>query len=72
MDIIQASSIITHDGDTVDLISVRYFGTTNMTEKILEANPGLAARGTSLPMGVTVILPPHEQPTQSNQVNLWD
>lgn len=65
---------ITRDGDTVDSISFAYYGTLdgNVAEKVLEANPGLAARGALLPDGVSVTLPVIEKPTIKRGVKLWD
>jgi phage tail protein X len=48
----------TIEGDTVDLIAWNQWGVTNgATEAILDANPGLAARGTKLPQGLVITLP---------------
>jgi phage tail protein X len=48
----------TMEGDTADLIAWRRYGETHgATEAILRANPGLAASGTKLPPGMTIILP---------------
>lgn len=44
-----------------------------IVEKVLEANPSLAAHGTFLPMGTKVILPDIETPEQIKQtIQLWD
>lgn len=60
-------------GDTIDLICHRHYGTTQRTvEAVYEANPGLADVGPVLPHGQLINLPaldttvPVEQP-----VSLW-
>lgn len=63
------------DGDMVDLIAhVRYGSHLGNTERVYDANPGLAARGPVLPAGVVVKLP--EAPAQSSTARpfrrLWD
>ena len=61
------------EGDTVDALCWRHYGrTAGVTEQVLEANPGLADYGTTLPMGLEVELP--DQPTQpvKRRVQLWD
>lgn len=65
---------ITRDGDTVDAIAFKYYGTLNgrTAETVLEANPGLAARGVTLSAGIEIILPIIEQPTTTRGVKLWD
>jgi phage tail protein X len=48
----------TSDGDMVDRICWKHYGRTAGTvEAVLEANPGLAARGPVLPAGVIINLP---------------
>lgn len=62
-------------GDTVDLICYRYYGTTkNVTEAVYEENPGLAELGSVLPHGQLVTLPAIEKTPQGeeNRLNLWD
>lgn len=66
-------AVITQQNDTVDLISLRAFGTTAMSEIILDANPGLAAQGPVLEMGISVELPAQTvAPTSGSKINLWD
>jgi phage tail protein X len=64
----------TREGDTVDSIAWKAFGrvTSAMLRAVLEANPGLADRGASLPAGVDVVLP--DMPAQDvakPSVVLW-
>lgn len=69
----RADSIISVQGDTVDLICVRHYGyTANVTEKVLAANPGLAALGVKLPLGTKIILPAIAPAPIKNTVKLWD
>lgn len=62
-------------GDTVDMIAMRYFGRTAMiTEQILDDNRGLAALGVILPHGTRVALPAPDdlKPTREPEtVSLW-
>ena len=46
-------------GDTLDAICWRHYGrTAGVTERVLEANPGLADLGPIIPIGTLVNLPP--------------
>ena len=64
----------TRDGDMLDAICRRYYGTeTGTVEIVLEANPGLAARGPLQPEGILVELPDLPQPPKTiPTVKLWD
>ena len=51
-------TIYARQGDTVDAICWRAFGTTaGVVETVYEMNRGLAALGPVLPMGTPVVLP---------------
>lgn len=63
--------IYTLQGDTVDLIADRYFGSTDMVGEILNANPGLARLGPILPIGTPINLPPAKAATVAATVSLW-
>lgn len=54
-----SATYTSRDGDTVDYVCYKYYGTTAslQTETVLAANPGLAALGPVLPMGVVIALP---------------
>lgn len=69
-----AETYITSTGDTVDLIAWRQYGTqgARVTERVLEANPGLADYGTELPPGVSVTLPDLVTIATEQGVRLWD
>ncbi|MCB1473851.1 MAG: tail protein X [Rhodobiaceae bacterium] len=68
-----ARTVITQDGDMVDLIAWRAYGkTTGPTEAILEANRWLADYPATLPAGLTIILPDLAEPAAVRQVNIWD
>jgi phage tail protein X len=67
----------TKDGELVDQICFRKYGrTAGVTEAVLAANPGLAARGPVLSAGVEVVLPdfgtPEKKPVEIETVRLWD
>lgn len=67
------TTIITQDEDMVDAIAFRHYGTSDGTpEAILDANPGLAARGPVLPAGLTIVLPPVARPVPGPAVTLYD
>lgn len=61
-------------GDTVDLLCLRHIGSTvEVTEATYALNPGLAAHGPTLPLGLLVTLPdPPTAPTATQTVKLWD
>lgn len=61
----------TVDGDMVDLIAWRHYGREAAMADILDANPGLAARGPVLPAGVEIELPDLPPPAPAT-VKLWD
>lgn len=63
--------IYTLQGDTVDLIADRYFGSTDMVGEILKANPGLARLGPILPLGTPINLPPARLVSVAPTVSLW-
>lgn len=67
--------VTARDGDTVDLICWRVFGRTDrITEQVFTLNPGLAARGPTLPAGTPVTLPDLAKaaPAIRETVKLWD
>jgi phage tail protein X len=61
------------EGDTVDVIAWRYYGRQNdlIVERVLEANPGLADYGPTLPEGVRVALPEIDDEQSTESVRLW-
>lgn len=69
-----STTIITKDGDTVDYLCWRHYGSTTnrVVEAVLQANAGLADRGPILPAGVAVQLPVIEAPDETRGVQLWD
>lgn len=64
----------TSAGDNLDHIVWRYYGSTagQVVEQVLEANPGLADFGPSLPAGIVIQLPEIKQAGQTKGVRLWD
>lgn len=69
-----AQSYKTREGDLVDGIAWRYYGTRGgqVTEKLLDANPGLADHGPELPAGLVLTLPDMPTPATTKAVRLWD
>ncbi|MGP3592958.1 tail protein X [Vagococcus sp. WN89Y] len=63
---------ITQQGDTLDILCLRYYGRTQgVVETVLAANPGLAEHGPVLPHGTTVNLPEVSVAATKETVNLW-
>ncbi len=61
------------DGDVVDEVAFRYYGTLIGTvEAVLEANPGLADHGPVLSGGILITLPKIQGPVAQEPVRLWD
>lgn len=60
--------------DTVDFIVWRAYGTQDarVVERVLEANPGLADLGETLPAGTSITLPELDTKTERAGVRLWD
>lgn len=71
-----ASTYVTKDGDSVDAIAWRFYGSTTgrVVESVLAANRGLAEYGPTLPAGVRIALPEPSTttPTIIAGVRLWD
>lgn len=63
----------TADGDMVDLIAFKRFGTSKgATERILDANPGLAAMGAILPAGILIRIPVPEVKDRKTMRRFWE
>ena len=71
-----ATSVVytSQQGDTVDLICWKHYGhTKDVTEQVLDVNPGLAALGPVLPLGTKLNMPVVERVTETPRVlKLWD
>lgn len=69
-----SSLYTTRQGETVDLVCLAHYGRTrDVTEMVLAANPGLAARGAILPVGTAIVLPAApERPRAAVLTSLWD
>jgi len=60
-------------GDTLDQICQRYYGRTrDVTEAVLDANPGLCEFGPFLSAGQEIYLPDIDPAPQAEMVQLWD
>ncbi|RWA51290.1 phage tail protein [Cupriavidus sp. UYMSc13B] len=65
--------VIAMQGDTLDAICQRVYGrTAGVTEAALEANPGLAEFGPTLPHGTIIDLPDTVPQPAVQRVQLWD
>lgn len=64
----------TKDGDTVDFIAWKQYGTTDnrVVEQVLSANQGLADIGPILPPNMVIILPEVKPEQTTAKVKLWD
>ena len=64
----------TSDGDMVDEIAFRQYGTTTggIVEQLLAANPGLSDIGTVLPAGLVISLPMIDATAKIAGIVLWD
>lgn len=64
----------TRAGDTADSIAWKHYGRLEgrVTEQLLEANPGLADHGPTLPAGIKVALPVISPAPSQQGVKLWD
>ena len=69
-----APGIRAQQHDTVDALCWRHYGrTAGVTEAVLEANPGLADHGPTLPQSLLVQMPEAQATAPQRQmVNLWD
>lgn len=64
-----------HAGDTVDALCSRHLGRTlSVTEAVLNANPGLAGVGVTLPAGHPIEIPDNimESRATTRVYRLWD
>ncbi|AVR05511.1 tail protein X [Pluralibacter gergoviae] len=65
--------VIAQQGDTLDVICVRYYGrSAGVFETVLAANPGLADAGPLIPYGTAVELPQVQSAPTAESINLWD
>ena len=64
--------VSTLQGDTVDLICLRYFGFTGgVTEQVMSLNPHLVNHDLIFPAGVDIQLPDAPERTQKQVIQLW-
>ncbi len=63
----------TKDGDMLDDICFKYYGTsTGTVEMVLNANQGLADKGLVFVSGIEIVLPDLKPEPRSAAVRLWD
>ncbi|WP_031485562.1 tail protein X [Maridesulfovibrio frigidus] len=62
----------TKDGDILDRICFDYYGFESAVVIVLEANPGLADKGTTLEAGIEINLPEIATPEPDQGISLWD
>lgn len=64
--------VMTQQGDTVDLICLRYFGfTSGVTEQVMTLNPQLHNYDLVLPKEVDIQLPSAPKRSQKQVIQLW-
>lgn len=64
--------VSTLQGDTVDLICLRYFNFTGgVTEQVMSLNPHLVNYGLIFPTGIDIQLPDAPERTQKQVIQLW-
>ena len=65
---------IAQEGDMLDLVAHRRYGTVTAVTRIRAANPDLTGAGPRLPAGTRVVLPEIEATPQdtTQAVQLWD
>ena len=70
------TSVITKQGDTVDLLCHRHGGTSSDVSAVYALNPGLCLNGPVLPLGTRVTLPDFStttsEQTNDTMLQLWD
>jgi len=63
---------ITKDGDVLDAICFKYYGSTSgVVEKVLEANRHLAELGAVFAAGTKIVLPDLTPEEETESVKLW-
>lgn len=62
----------TKDGDMLDRICYKYYGSESAVIDVMEANPGLAELGPIFDAGVVIILPDRATPEADEGINIWD
>jgi len=63
----------TRTGDVLDEVVYKYYGQdVGMTEKVLEANSGLADQGVVLPSGIEIQMPEITTAEPAPITRLWD
>lgn len=62
---------LTLEGDMVDRIAHDHYGRQDMLERVLGANPGLAAMGPVLPAGIEIVLPEAPPRPAPAPIRLW-
>ena len=60
----------TRDGDVIDAICHRFYGSSEMTPAVYEANQGLSKHGAVLPGGIVIELPEKQTLNQNIQQNI--
>lgn len=63
---------LTKAGETADFIVWKLYGDrSGAVEALLDANPGLADEGCTLPAGLTVIVPEPSAETPRTTIRIW-
>lgn len=63
--------IVSKDGDMLDGLCWKHYGSERHVPAVLEANPFLTRCPSVLEAGLTIVLPDIEQPEEEQPVRLW-
>ena len=58
-------------GDVLDAVCFDHYGRQDQVERVLDANPGLAARGPVYPAGILIELPEAPETPVRSPLKLW-
>lgn len=61
----------TRDGDVLDEICYSEYGTEKAITAVLNANPGLAEKGSKFTAGIQIILPDYSPLAEKDEDVLW-
>lgn len=64
--------ITANEGESLDAVCYRFYGSSNNLETVLKANPHIAELSERLPHGTTIKLPPLAPSAAITTINLWD
>lgn len=66
-----ATVVTTLDGDMIDALVQDHYGSADMLDRVLAANPHLSGFGPVLPAGLAVTLPARASDPVAAAIRLW-